>query len=237
MAGLGDAAAELQLIARHLRDAGERELVRDLTAAMRQAVAPVGDEIRAGLRPHLPDRYADTLNADLRIRSSVRQSRDPGVSIVGTPITKKRKLPHLDAGLLTHPLFGDRDHWYTQEEPSVKPGWFTGPAEDAAPQVRAELEKALQDVADRAASKAPLPGGHGPAGAVFQDRAELLSGCFPLAAELIRGERGDVDPLPVPGRGALMAGVQRRGERGYPGRADLRGDLRHGRGCGTCAAG
>jgi len=152
MAGLVEAASELESIARHLRRAGEGELVRELTAAMRRAVDPVRDEIRAGLRPHLPDRYAETLDAGIRIGVNVRTGeRNPGVSITAQATGGKgRKLRRLDAGLLTHPVYGNREVWRTQH---VEPGWFTGPAEDAAPQVRAELERALEDVAAKAASK------------------------------------------------------------------------------------
>lgn len=155
MAGLADAAAELEALAFRLRRAGETELLREVTKAMRDAVVPVQAEIRAGLKPELPDRYAETLNADLRLGTSVRTDyRNPGVSITGQALTKARKLRNLDEGRLTHPLFGVRTHkWYTQEEPSVQPGWFTGPAEKAGPQVRDGIEKALADVADRATHK------------------------------------------------------------------------------------
>ena len=148
MAGMVEAASELESIARHLRLAGEGDLVRELTAAMRRGADPVRDEIRAGLKPHLPDRYAGTLDADLRLGISVRTNeRNPGVSVTGTPRAKARKLRNLDEGRLTHPLFGDREHWHAQH---VEPGWFTGPAEAAAPRVRGELEQALRDVAAKA---------------------------------------------------------------------------------------
>ena len=151
MAGLDDAASELESIARHLRRAGEFDLVRELTSAMRRAAGTVPDEIRAGLKPKLPDRYAAVLDADVRIGINVRTSeRDPGVSVTGTPRGKTRKLRSLDAGTLHHPLWGDREHWYRQE---VTPGWFTGPAEDAGPRVRAEIEQALEDVAAKATGK------------------------------------------------------------------------------------
>jgi hypothetical protein len=155
MPGMVEAASELESIARHLRQAGEFELVRELTAGMRGAVDGVPDEIRAGLTPgHLPKRYAATLDEDVRIGVSVRTSdRNPGVSITGAAQAKARKLRYLDAGRLTHPLFGDREHWYTQEEPSVRPGWFTGPAEAATPRVRAGIERALEDVSNRATRK------------------------------------------------------------------------------------
>ena len=152
MAGLADAAAELEALAFRLRRAGETELLQEVTKAMRDAVEPVKDEIRAGLKPKLPDRYAETLDADVRIGVSVRTAGgDPGVSVTGQSAGKARKLRNLDAGRLTHPVFGDRERWETQEEPSVQPGWFTGPAEAAGPRVRDAMEKALGDVSNRAA--------------------------------------------------------------------------------------
>jgi hypothetical protein len=154
MAGLADAAAELEALAFRLRRAGDGGLVREVTRAMRDAVVPVQADIRAGLGPLLPNRYAAELDADLRLGVNVRTNdRDPGVSVTGTARTKARKLRNLDEGRLTHPGPGnDREHWYTQEGAAqgVEPGWFTGPAEAGGPRVRAAIEKALEDVADKA---------------------------------------------------------------------------------------
>jgi len=151
MAGLADAAAELEALAFRLRRAGDTELLREVTKAMRDAVVPVQDEIRAGLRPKLPDRYAAELDADLRLGVNVRTNeRDPGVSLTGQAIAKTRKLRYLDEGRLTHPVFGNREEWRTQELPSVEPGYFTGPAEAGGPRVRTAIERALEDVAGKA---------------------------------------------------------------------------------------
>jgi hypothetical protein len=152
MPGLADAAAELEALAFRLRRAGETELLREVTRAMRDATVPAQAEIRAGLKPHLPDRYAEELDADLTIGTSVFvNERNPGLQLYGSPRVKTRKLRNLDAGRLTHPGPGDdREHWYTQELPSVEPGFFTGPAEVAGPRVRAGIEQALADVADKA---------------------------------------------------------------------------------------
>ena len=151
MAGLADAAAELEALAFRLRRAGDTELLREVTRAMRDAVDPVQDEIRAGLAPDLPNRYAAALDADLRLGVNVRTGdRDPGVAVTGQSRSKARKLRNLDEGRLTHPVFGNREEWRTQELPSVQPGWFTRPAEAAGPRVRAGIEQALADVADKA---------------------------------------------------------------------------------------
>ena len=152
MAGLADAAAELEALAFRLRRAGDTELLREVTKAMRDAVVPVQAEIRANLDPHhIPKRYAAELDADLRLGVNVRTNdRDPGVSLTAAPRTKARKLRNLDAGRLTHPLYGNREHWYTQELPSVERGVVTGPCEAGGPRVRAGIERALADVADKA---------------------------------------------------------------------------------------
>jgi hypothetical protein len=157
MPGLADAAAELEALAFRLRRAGDTELLREVTRAMRDAAGTVEEGIRAGLDAHLPNPYADDLNADLRIGTNVRTNeRDPGVSVTGQAGSfggtghaagRGRKLRSLDAGELHHPLWGNREHWYRQE---VTPGWFTGPAEDGGPRVREAIGKALEDVAGRA---------------------------------------------------------------------------------------
>jgi hypothetical protein len=157
---MADLASELEAIAFRLRRAGEDELLRELTAAMRDAVRPVPDQIRAGLDQHMPDHYADELNADLDIKIIARPGGSATVDSAALAVyaqtrSGNRKLKRLESGLITHPLFGDREHWYTQEGrpgggPGMHPGWFSGPCEAAAPRVRDALEKALRDVAARA---------------------------------------------------------------------------------------
>lgn len=155
---MADMASELEAAAVRLRNAGSDDLVRELTAAMRRAVQPVPGKIEAGLKPHLPDPYAETLGADLDIRTIARAgsvSTDAVVSVYATTRSgKARKLKPLDAGGLHHPLFGRRGkgEWFRQV---VEPGWFTGPAGDAAPQVLAELEKARDDISAKAEGRAP----------------------------------------------------------------------------------
>ena len=98
---MADMASELEAAAVRLRRAGQDGLARELTAAMRRGVAPVPDQIRAGLKPHLPDRYAETLAADLDIRTIARPgsaTTDAVVSVYAQSRTGTRKLKRLDAG-------------------------------------------------------------------------------------------------------------------------------------------
>jgi len=150
---MADLASQLEAAAFRLRRAGQEDLARQLTAAMRRGVDPVPGRIRDGLKPHLPDRYAAAL-ADVDIKTITRNSgADAVVSVYAKAAGKARRLKSLDEGRLTHPLFGNREKWFTQVgvTQGVESGWFTGPAEEAAPRVRAELEKALEDVAAKAA--------------------------------------------------------------------------------------
>lgn len=146
---MADMASELEAIAFRLRRAGNEDLPRELNAAMKHAVDPVPGLIRAGLRPHLPDPYADELNADLDIRTIARSNgvTDAVVSVYAQASRKARKLRRLESGILEHPLWGNREHWRRQ---SVQPGWFSGPAQAGGPRVHAALEQALRDVKAKA---------------------------------------------------------------------------------------
>jgi hypothetical protein len=154
MPGADELARSLNAVAVRLRELGDGGLTRELSRAIGDAVAPLKDRIRAGLRPHLPDPYAEVLDADLKIRrSSSTSGEEARVTILASADgTKKRKLRQLDNGFLFHPLYGDRKRWFEQQ---VTPGWFTGPVEESAPQVRDAIETALDDVAAKAAGKGP----------------------------------------------------------------------------------
>ena len=150
-------ASELEAVAFRLRQAGEDGLARELTRAMKDAVKPVPDHIRAGLNEHLPNHYAETaFEPDLDIQTITRNagsaSADAAEAVYAqTRSGKRRRFKRLEGGVLWHPLWGDFHQWRKQEAPSVKPGWFSGPCQDAAPRVRDALEQALADVADKAA--------------------------------------------------------------------------------------
>ena len=146
----GDFAAELESVARELRRQADGELFRELTGAMRRGAESAQQAVREGLGPRHPKRYfAGTLAPDLDLKVSVSTTgREPGVSLVAIGRTGqgKRALRRLDRGVLAHPLPGDdRERWFRQD---VEPGFFTGPARDAEPEVVRNLEDALGRVAD-----------------------------------------------------------------------------------------
>lgn len=146
-------ADDLATLAANLREAGDVGLRRELIAGIREGTKPVPEAIRKDLKPHLPDRYAEVLDADLRITISVHTgASDPGVFIIAQPIKKKRKIRTINAGNLRHPVFGSflvprrNWTWRDQEAPSVEPGWFDDPCKASAPGVREQIDAALDRV-------------------------------------------------------------------------------------------
>jgi len=147
VSSLDATADELARLSAALREAGETEWRKQVTQGIKDAADGIPDAIRAGMKPHLPNRYADVLAKDTRLTISVKTGiTDPGVFVVGKNSGKQRKLNMINAGILRHPLFGDRNRWYAQELPSVRPGWFDDPCQAAKPEVRAEIEAALEQV-------------------------------------------------------------------------------------------
>jgi hypothetical protein len=148
MAGLDELAVRLGEVRDRLREAGDGKLSRQLADGIGKAVDPLKDELHAGLRPRLPNRYADVLDAELDVFRRTHTTPDGAQVTVyaRTAGPSKRKLRRLDQGILWHPVFGDRKEWREQGAPSVEPGWFSGPVEDAVPEVRKAIEQALNDV-------------------------------------------------------------------------------------------
>jgi hypothetical protein len=153
MAGsLDELAGSLNAIAVRLRELGDEGLVRELQAAVGRAVDPLKDRIPAALRPHLPNRYADVLAGELKVRRSTSLGGSGGTAQVTVLAStdRNRKLAQSDAGVLVHPLYGDRERWFTQ---GVAPGWFTDPVEESVPEIREAVEQALDEVARKAVAE------------------------------------------------------------------------------------
>ena len=151
MAGLTAGASEFAALSRRLKDAGEDGLRKELYKAIRAAGEPITREIRdvLHLRPYMPDRHADVLAADIAVSMFQRGSiRSPGVTIAARGRLKRRKVVRLNEGFLTHPLYGNREHWFTQTD-GMKPGFFNDPCNRSGPQVRDKILAAMHDVASK----------------------------------------------------------------------------------------
>src|SRR5258708_17718858 len=125
---------------------------RELYKAISKAGKPVASEIRdpAHLHGYMPQRYADVLAGDLAVTTQKRFGRDPSIAIRARGRTHKRKVIQLDEGVLSHPLFGDREHWYRQTA-HVKAGFCAEPAEKAASGIPADALAATPAPAQQSA--------------------------------------------------------------------------------------
>jgi hypothetical protein len=142
-------ADDYAVLARRLREAGEGGLARSLRKALNDAAAPIAREIAdpAHLRQYMPDRYAAVLAADVKVSTLGAGSvRNPGVRIQATGRLRKRKVIKVNAGVLIHPLFGDREHWFDQRD-GMKAGFFTDPCDKSGPQVRDKILAAMHETA------------------------------------------------------------------------------------------
>jgi hypothetical protein len=86
------------------------------------------------------------LASDISVTTSKSTSRNPGIAIRAKGRAHKRKVKRLnDAGILAHPVFGDRKNWVDQTA-RVKAGFFTDPCTRAAPAIRGKVLQAMHEV-------------------------------------------------------------------------------------------
>lgn len=151
---------QLRVLAQRLREAGpagqglRRELMSEITAAARPLVKKIASPEH--LKPYLPDRYAEVLAADLTVAAQRIFASSPRVSIRAKAAReKRRKVRWLDRGFINHPVFaqGERDtwRWSNAQTGGMRPGFFTDPCKEAAPEIREHVLAAMTETARKIA--------------------------------------------------------------------------------------
>ena len=132
-------AEDLEKLARALKQVGDGALRRELLRTIRSATKPIVQAVKDSARETLPSSGGfAALIAKSRVSSLTRLSgKQVGVRIKAT---NQRNIRALNSGRLRHPLFGNKDHWYTQTVPA---GWFTKPIEAMADGIRVEVSRDL----------------------------------------------------------------------------------------------
>lgn len=106
----------------------DKQLQTALAKNTREAVAPIKREIPAEAQVRMPTRYGTVLAKAVKV--SARVTAGTTIKAVVKIAAKGKKEPRdikaLDKGVLRHPLFGNRKHWYGPPGPP-----FLGPALDA----------------------------------------------------------------------------------------------------------
>jgi hypothetical protein len=138
-----EGADKLAVLAKRLKEAGDKDLQRQMYAGIARAMKPVRAAAETSLADVLPKRGG--LSAAKRRQVKFRTSRRAGVRQAGVRLVAKGgQLGRMDRqGQFRHPVFG-HEPWVPQK---IEAGWFTRPAEAAAPVARREILRALDDVA------------------------------------------------------------------------------------------
>jgi hypothetical protein len=138
-------AEELESLAKRLKAAGDGDLRKELLAAIRKAARPLPAAVRASAMSQLP--RSGGLAARVAGGRLMTRTRLSGGS-VGVKFESRGiyNLRNINSGKIRHPVFGRPDSWVAQE---VDAGWFSEPVDDAVPEVRDEIQRAMRDVADK----------------------------------------------------------------------------------------
>jgi len=137
-------AEDLAAVSKRLKAAGEsgKGLRRELLAAMQRSTKPIKADVAQSWAARMPHR-GGLAGRRLRLVTRTRTGgKRVGVRIVSAS-TDGYDLGQIDRGNLLHPVFGNKKVWSTQR---ITAGVITEPQEQAAPDVRAVIVRAINDI-------------------------------------------------------------------------------------------
>lgn len=139
-------------VAKALKGVGGKELKAELRKGLRNAAKPLGGKAKAGLGQYMPSGYTPVLKRAFRVTVRIGLSGNPSVTLVGKAKgrRKMREIKALDAGVLRHPVFGNRQVWVAQK---IQPGFWSDPMRAGGPEVREQILGVIADVNAKIASK------------------------------------------------------------------------------------
>ncbi len=138
----------LDLVARVLRDLGDKDLQRELYRGLNRVTSELKNDARREAGQRLPSRggLAGKV-AKSRLATKRVYGSNPGLKITAAGM---KQLPQMDQGTVKHPVHGNRSVWVTQ---SITGGWFTEPMFEGRDEIRSALDDLLEDLAQKAARK------------------------------------------------------------------------------------
>ena len=167
-----EGARDLERLYLRVRAVGDNELRKELLRGIRVAVKPLPVAIKAAAKSDLPS--SGGLGASIarssitsRTRTSSSSHGEAGVRLIGQkereasksarrgkkgkakPPARYLDIASLDRGRLRHPLFGNRERWFSQQ---VKPGFWTNTINERADEIQRDLVQVLDDVAGKIAN-------------------------------------------------------------------------------------
>jgi len=156
-------AGDFHRLARALREAGSKDLGRELDKGIRRAADDVAQEIRKKSDMYMPKGYETVFKASLRFKAEVRSAFEHRITLVVSARGAKghdRQVEELEAGLYRVPNWGRwrarrgvnrgrhkiRNKWHTQR---VRAHFATEPAEGAKPQFIKRVDAAVAAVVEK----------------------------------------------------------------------------------------
>ena len=135
-------ARELGAVAGRLRGAANRDLRLELYRGLRAAVAPIPAAVRRSALATLPRAGGlAALVAASKITTRRRATgADVGIRVTGS---HEHDIAAMDRGRVRHPLYGNKEFWFTQP---VRPGWWSTPAGETAPAARTQVVSVLERI-------------------------------------------------------------------------------------------
>ncbi len=140
-------AEQLASLSKRLRSAGTagKGLRKELLAGIQRGAKPVKAAVEQSWASRAPHR-GGLSQRPLRIAARTRASgQKVGVRIVSAS-RDGYSLGAIDRGQVKHPVFGNRKAWSITQ---IQPGIITDPQERTAPDVRAEIVRAIESIARR----------------------------------------------------------------------------------------
>lgn len=139
-----EGADQFFALARRLKEAGDKDLQREMYRGMNRAVKPLRERVKQSAVDTLPRKGG--LGALVASKTKIRVQRRTGVRSVGIKLLATwdgHDVKALDAGRLRKPLFHNRRHWYSQ---TITPGFWTSPTGSSGPATQAQLLVAMDAV-------------------------------------------------------------------------------------------
>lgn len=135
-------AEQFLKLSKALKGAGRTELRKELNKRIKKAAKPAGDAVKDAARSGFPQRGgAGAFFAKKRATVVTATGKDPGVKIRFAKGDKR-----LDTeGRLSHPVFGRPG---SRAITRIQPGILSGGFQESAPEVRKDIEAAIQSVID-----------------------------------------------------------------------------------------
>ncbi|MEW2474607.1 hypothetical protein AB0875_12530 [Micromonospora gifhornensis] len=155
--------ADLTVVRRQLRAAGDRRLSQQMARALQRAAKPLQPAVKASALAVLPSGYGPLMSRSVRVRAAARERRGAAsvhLTVTARGAVEKRDVNRINAGVLRHPVFGRtrrlRRHAQHRATSKVNPwvaqrvrrGFVDRPADRLGPDVAREMQSVVDWVAD-----------------------------------------------------------------------------------------